>query len=55
MATVEITVNYTIDVPELDETETPEEEQEILENIKDDWSYHIERDGYEAYCESVNY
>lgn len=56
MASVDITIVYTVEVPELDEVEldTPEE-QEIISDIYDDWGYYIDRDGYEAHCEDVNY
>lgn len=56
MASVDITIVYTVEVPELDEVEidTPEEEN-VVADIYDDWGYYIDRDGYVAHCENVNY
>lgn len=55
MATVDVHIIYTIKVPELDEVETEGECDEIMQDIYDDWTYYIDRDGYEACCAGVNY
>lgn len=55
MASVDITIVYTVEVPELDEVETEEEYQNIIQDINDDWLYFIDRDGYEALCADINY
>lgn len=56
MASVDITIVYTIEVPELDEVEldTPEEE-DIIFDIYNDWEYYIDRNGYKACCADINY
>ena len=53
MATVDVTIMYTIEVPELDETETEEERTNMIQDIYDDWEHFIDRDGYEANCIDV--
>ena len=50
MAAVIVTVEYEIEVPELDEAKNYEE---VLGEVRDDWSYFIDRNGYTATCTDV--
>lgn len=54
MATVTATVIYEFEVPELDEAETDDEYYKILEEVKENWNYFKEREGYTAWCEEVS-
>lgn len=54
MATVTATVIYEFEVPELDEVETDDEYYKVLDEIKENWSWFKERDGYTAWCEEVS-
>lgn len=53
MATVDIDIVYTIEVPELDEVKNDDELDDILADIRENWPYYIDREGYEAYCSQV--
>lgn len=53
MAAVDVTITYTIEVPELDEAETEEECNKVIQDIYYDWQYFVDRDGYDANCIDV--